>query len=333
MSMFRPSRREIMKLAAMAPAFALPALGGAGAARAQLGAPQGGNADGGNAGHFRFTLGEAKLTVLSDGYFSLPTSGLGVNADPEEVRALLERHYLSPDEGYSHTNHLLIETGDAVVLVDVGAGSRFMPTTGRLMANLDAAGIDPDSITHVVITHAHPDHIWGIRDDFDEPLFPDAEYVIGAVEYDHWLQDDLVNQVAPEDQQFVLGAVNSLTLDGVDWRLLDDGDEVVPGVRMIATPGHTPGHMSVVLESGGQQLIALGDAMSHVVTNFVQPAWYNGFDADGAQTVATRLRLLDMAAADRIAVLGYHFPFPGVGHVLREGDSWRFLPALWQFAG
>lgn len=328
MTLFRPSRREIMKLAAIAPAFALPALGGAGAARAQLGKPAAANP-----AHFRFTLGEARLTILSDGYFSLPTSGLGVNADPDAVRAFLEQHFLSPDEGYSHTNHLLVELGEAVVLVDVGSGSRFMPTTGRLMESLAAAGVDPDSITHVVITHAHPDHIWGIRDDFDEPLFPQAEYVIGQVEYDHWMQDDLVNQVTAEEQQFVVGAVNSLSVDGVDWRLVADSEEVVPGLRMLATPGHTIGHMSVMLDSGGQQLIALSDAMSHAYTNFAHPEWYNGFDADGAQTVQTRLRLLDMAATDRIAVIGYHFPFPGVGHVLREGESWRFLPALWQFEG
>ena len=328
MTVFKPSRREMMKLAAMAPAFALPALGAATGARAQLGAPAGANAT-----HFRFTLGEARLTILSDGYFSIPPTGLGVNADPAEVSAFLERHYLPTDESYSHTNHLLIETGEAVVLVDVGSGSRFMPTTGRLIANMQAAGIDPASVTHVVITHAHPDHIWGIRDDFDEPLFPDAEYIIGAAEHAHWLQDDLVNKVAPEDQQFVLGAVNSLTLDGVEWRLLEDGDEVTPGVRMIATPGHTPGHMSVMLDSGGKQVIALGDAMSHAYTNFTHPEWFNGFDADGEQTVATRMRLLDMAATDRIAVLGYHFPDPGVGHVLREGESWRVLPALWQFEG
>ena len=100
---------------------------------------------------------------------------------------------------------------------------------------------------------------------------------------------------------------------------------------MIATPGHTPGHLSVVVESNGQQLIALGDAMSHAQASFARPEWYNGFDMDGEQTVATRKRLLDMAATDRMAVLGYHFPFPGVGHVMRDGDAYRFVPALWQF--
>ena len=321
MSLFRPSRRELLKLAAAAPAFAMPA-----AVRAELGAPEGGNP-----AHFRFTMGDIRLTIVSDGFFRLPTDGLGVNADPAEVQAFLKRHFLSPELGYSHTNHLVVETGDATVLVDVGSGNRFMETTGRLMSNLEAAGIDPFAITHVVITHAHPDHIGGIRDDFDEALIPDAEYILGEVEHDHWMQDGLVDRVAPEDQQFVLGAVNSISVDGVEWTLVGDGHEVVPGVTLIDTPGHTPGHMSLRVDSGDMSLIALGDAMSHAYTNFAHPEWYNGFDADGEQTVATRKRLLDMAAADRIAVLGYHFPFPGVGHVQKDGDAYRFVPALWQF--
>jgi glyoxylase-like metal-dependent hydrolase (beta-lactamase superfamily II) len=321
MSMFKPSRREILKLAAIAPTFALP-----GAVRAQLGAP-----DGENPAHFRFTLGDTRLTILSDGYFSLPTSGVGVNADPAEVQAFLAQHYLSPEMGYSHTNHLVIEKGDAVVLVDVGSGNRFFDTVGKLLKNMEAAGIDPSSVTHVVITHAHPDHIWGIRDDFDEAIFPDAEYFLGQAEHAYWTQDDLVNQVPPTDQQFVLGAVNSIAVEGVEWNLVSDGDEIVPGIRVIDTPGHTLGHMSVVLEDGGKQLIALGDSLSHSYLSFQRPTWYNGVDADGELTVQTRMRLLDMCAADRIAVLGYHFPFPGVGHVLREGDDFSFVPALWQF--
>ncbi|WP_319824349.1 MBL fold metallo-hydrolase [Thalassovita sp.] len=321
MTILKPSRRDILRLAAIAPAFAMPA-----AVRAQLGAPSGDNP-----AHFRFTLGDTRLTILSDGYFSLPTTGTGINADPAEVQALLTRHFLSSEMGYSHTNHLLIEKDEDVILVDVGSGSRFFDTVGRLTANMQAAGIDPASITHVVITHAHPDHIWGIRDDFDEPIFPDAQYFLGQIERDYWLQDDLVNKVEPTEQQFVLGAVNSINAEGVDWNLLADGDEVVPGVRVIHTPGHTPGHLSVVIEDGDKQLIALGDCMTHAYLNFQRPTWYNGTDHDGDQTVQTRLRLLDMCAADRIAVLGYHFPFPGVGHVLRDGDAYSFVPALWQF--
>ncbi len=321
MSLFKPTRRDLFKMAAAAPALAMPM-----AARAELGAPEGENPS-----HFRFSVGDARVTVVSDGYFRLPTSGLGVNADPEEVQAFLKRHFLSPELGYSHTNHLYVEVGDAKVLVDVGSGNRFMENAGKLMGNLEAAGIDPYAITHVVITHAHPDHIWGIRDGFDEAIIPDAEYLMGEAEHDHWMQDGLVDRVAPEDQQFVLGAVNSINVDGAEWTLVQDGHEVVPGLTMIGTPGHTPGHMALRVDSGDQSLIALGDCMSHAYTNFAHPEWYNGFDSDGEQTVATRKRLLDMCAEDRIAILGYHFPFPGVGHVQRDGDAYRFVPALWQF--
>ncbi len=321
MTLLKPTRRDLLKMAAAAPAFAMPA-----AVRAELGAPEGANP-----AHFRFSVGDARVTIVSDGYFRLPTDGLGVNADPEDVQAFLKRHFLSPDLGYSHTNHLFVEIGDARVLVDVGSGNRFMENTGKLMGNLEAAGIDPYGITHVVITHAHPDHIWGIRDGFDEAIIPDAQYLMGEAEHDYWMQDGLVDRVPAEDQQFVLGAVNSIEVDGAEWTLVQGGHEVVPGLTMIDTPGHTPGHMSLRVDSGDQSLIALGDAMTHAYTNFAHPEWYNNFDSDGEQTVATRKRLLDMAAEDRIAILGYHFPFPGVGHVQRDGDIYRFVPALWQF--
>ncbi|HKL06978.1 MAG TPA: MBL fold metallo-hydrolase, partial [Roseovarius sp.] len=266
MTLLKPTRRDLLKMAAAAPALAMPL-----AARAELGAPESGNPS-----YFRFSVGDARVTIVSDGYFRLPTDGLGVNADRDEVQAFLKRHFLSPELGYSHTNHLFVEVGDAKVLVDVGSGNRFMENTGQLMGNLEAAGIDPYEITHVVITHAHPDHIWGIRDGFDEAIIPDAEYLIGEAEHTYWMQDGLVDRVPAEDQQFVLGAVNSINVDGAEWTLVQDGHEVVPGLTMIDTPGHTPGHMSLRVDSGDQSLIALGDSMSHAYTNFAHPEWYNG---------------------------------------------------------
>ncbi|WP_167644583.1 MBL fold metallo-hydrolase [Mameliella alba] len=326
MSIFRPSRRDLLNIAALSPALALPALAASPARAQTLGAPAGANP-----AHFRFQLGEAVLTVVSDGHLEIPANGLGVNADPEEVKAFLESYFLSTETNYSHTNHLVIELGEAKVLVDVGSGNRFLPTAGKLMENLGAAGIDASEITHVVITHAHPDHVWGIRDDFDEAILPDAQFFIGGTERDFWLQDGLVNSVPTEMQQFVVGAVNSLNVDGAEWTVVGDEADIAPGIRVIDTPGHTIGHMSVVVESGGKQLIALGDSMNHAWMSTVRPEWVSNFDMDGEQTVATRKRLLDMAATDRMAVLGYHFPFPGVGHIAAEGDAYRFVPALWQW--
>ncbi len=328
MSPVAPTRRSLLKLAAIAPAFALPAPSPA-LALARLGPTLGRQAP----GFYRFTLGQARITILSDGHFTIPVSQLGVNADPGEVMAFLQAHYLSSQSAYRHTNLLFVELGAAKLLVDVGAGSRLVATTGQLMNNLAAAGIDPASITNVVITHAHPDHIWGMRDDFDEPIFPAAKYSIAAAEMDYWLQDDLVNKVRPAQQQTVLGAVNSITIDGVEWNRLVAGDEVVPGVRVMATPGHTPGHISLHVQSNGQRLIALGDSITNAYMDLAHPDWVIRRDMDPDTTVKTRRRLLDMAAAGRIAVLGYHFAFPGVGHVMRDNGNYRFIPALWQWQG
>lgn len=323
MTKLRPSRRDILKLTAAAPLFAL-----ASPSAAKTSAP---NIATQVAGVFRFSVGQANLTVISDGHFTVPTRGLAVNAGENDVMTFLEAHFLDPKVGYNHTNHVVIEINDAKILVDVGSGERFQPTTGRMLQNLEAAGIDADTITHVVLTHAHPDHIWGIRDDFDEAIFPDAEYIIGSIEYDWWMSEDRVNQVAPDMQQLVLGATNSLGAIESTITMASDGHEVVTGVRMIDTPGHTIGHMSLMVESGGDSLLVLGDAIVHPFISFEHPMWYAGIDMNGEQAVTTRRRLLDMTATDRTAILGYHFPFPGVGHVMQEGDTHRFIPALWRW--
>ncbi len=322
MTLLKPTRRQLLETACLTPLLALPAM-----ASAKILAPSTPQ----SAAFHRFRVGKAKITVVSDGNLNLPTTGLGVNVSRKDVQGFLKAHALSTTDNYSHTNLTLIELDDMKLLIDVGSGDRFQSSAGRLLDNLDAAGIDPDDITHVFITHAHPDHIWGIRDDFDEPLFPEAEYIIGSTEYDWWMQDDLANTVEKSMQQFVVGAVNSLTAEGLEWTVANDGHEIASGIRVIDTPGHTLGHMSLIIESDGQSLMVLGDSMTHAYMSFEQPAWVNGFDMDPDKTVSTRLRLLDMAATDGMAVLGYHFPFPGVGHVMKNAGEYRFLPAMWRW--
>lgn len=315
-----PTRRHLLKLAAATPVLSVP-----GIARASITAP-----DGGNTGHYRFDFGDAKVTVISDGFFTRPLSAMAVNASEEEKLAFVTEYFQSDQSYYNHTNHMYVEIGDARILVDVGSGSRAFSTTGRLISNMEAAGIDPYAVTHVVITHAHPDHILGVRDDFDEPLFPDAEYIIAAKEHAFWTQDGLVDRVGEARQSFVLAAANSINAEGLEWTLAQDGHQVVPGIHLIDTPGHTPGHMSVMLDSGGAQLLALGDALAHAYVHFLHPDWAWETDEVPEQAAATRWRLLDMAATDRITVLGYHFPFPGIGNVRRHGSQYQFIPAIWQ---
>ena len=278
-------------------------------------------------GYYDFALGDANLTVISGGHMNLPTSMLGNNADPLEVKAMLENAGLDATTNTAALNHVVIRKNDATILVDAGGGARWMTdTANQTMKNLEAAGIDPSSITHVALTHAHPDHIWGVRDDFDEPFLPDAAYLLGAAEMDYWKQDGLVDQVAQEDQQFVLGAVNSIeTIEPILERVSND-HEITTGVRMIDTPGHTPGHMSLIVDTDQGALLVTGDAMTHVIMNFLHPQWTQSADIDGEQTIATRMKLLDMAVADKMMVLGYHFPFPGLGYVEKSADQYQFSP-------
>lgn len=322
MPILRPSRRDILKMSAVAPAFALSA-----PTFASTSAP----ANGQSAGYFKFTLGAAKLTVVSDGHFTTSARDIGINADEAEIAAFMVAHFQDASTHYEHTNHVVIDLGDNKVLVDVGSGNRFLPTTGRMLENLAASGIGEDEITHVALTHAHPDHIWGIRDDFDEAIFPDAEYLIGKTEFDWWMTDDRVNQVEASDQSMVLGAVNSLTAAQPQLNIVSDDHEIVSGVRMIATPGHTMGHMSLIVESEGQSLLITGDSIRDPYVSFERPDWVAKIDMDPELSVKTRKSLLDKAAADRMSVLSYHFPFPGVGHVIKDNEAYRFIPALWKW--
>lgn len=284
-----------------------------------------------NAGWQRFSLGAFEITIVSDGNLLVPTDVVGSNVERAEVTAFLESRHLDLETNFSHTNHVLVDTGQAKILVDVGSGERFQPTSGRLSPNLEAAGIEAADITHVALTHAHPDHVWGMLDEFDEARFPDAAYFIGAAEFDWWTGDDRVSSVPEIMQAMVVGARNALMPVAEQTAMAKHGTEIVQGITMIDTPGHTLGHMGVMVESEGHRLMVVGDAINHVYASFEHPDWHSGFDLDKAQAVATRRRLLDMAATDRIAIAGYHLPFPGVGHVIKRGDAYQFLPEMWRW--
>jgi glyoxylase-like metal-dependent hydrolase (beta-lactamase superfamily II) len=318
-----PSRRDLLRMAALAPALALTSpLRALAAVSAQ------------NAGWFRFTLGDAEVTIVSDGHLTTPANLLGVNADPEEVKAFLRARYLDPEVNYAHTNHVIVRSAGRTVLTDVGSGEKFQPTAGKLVANMIAAGIAPGDVTDVALTHAHPDHVWGALDDFDEPRIPEATHHIGAAEYDWWMKDDRFDTVPQGMQAFVAGAQNALRpmADLDRLAMIAPGTEVAPGMTMIDTPGHTFGHMSLAVESAGKKMLVIGDALNHGYVSIERPDWVFGFDLDGAQAVATRRRLLEMATSEEMVVVGYHFPFPGVGHLVREGAAYRFVPALWRWA-
>jgi glyoxylase-like metal-dependent hydrolase (beta-lactamase superfamily II) len=226
------------------------------------------------------------------------------------------------------TNVTLIRTGDQLVLIDAGSGPNFQPTAGKLTENLEAAGIDPATITKVIFTHGHADHLWGAIDDFDEgERFPNASYVIAADEWDFWTDPDTPSRVPDWLKGMAMGSARILKLIEEKVERRKGGETIAPGLTYVATPGHTPGHMAVMLESGNERLLVGGDVLNNTPVSFARPEWRVGSDYDRDQGAATRKALLAQLADDRIPLIGFHLAWPGHGIVERHAGAYRFVPA------
>ncbi|MBO6852646.1 MAG: MBL fold metallo-hydrolase [Marivivens sp.] len=277
--------------------------------------------------HAQAMIGDLQIDTLSDGNLVLPKSfALGTHTEAE-VQPILEAHGLSAEQLTPDCNVTLLQAGDRKVLFDVGAGANFMPSAGKLIDALYDLDVYPEEITDVIFTHAHPDHLWGVLDDFDDLLLPEAQYRIGRVERDYWLDPATPDTISPERLSFVAGAIRYL--GAIEDRLItfEDGDEVVPGVTARASFGHTPGHMSFEIESGGESLLVVGDAIGNHHLAFERPDWASASDHDAETGAATRVALLDALAASGKPIIGYHLPFPGIGRAERAGDAFRFVAA------
>jgi len=272
----------------------------------------------------RLAVGAFELTVVSDGHLVLPTSFLAPDVPETDRAAILAESGETGAEFSSPTNCTLIRAGRELILVDTGSGPHFMPSAGKLADNLAAAGIDRDAITLVVYTHGHPDHLWGVVDDFDEPVFAKARYVVAAAEWDFWHGANALSGLPPERAGFVTGARRSFAHIKDKVRMVKPGDDVVSGVRVLATPGHTQGHVSLEVGDG---LVIGGDALTHPLISFRHPEWRPQSDHVPDLAAATRARLLDRLATDRTRLIGFHLPWPGVGYVERKDRAYRFVAA------
>lgn len=274
----------------------------------------------------RFNLGAMKLTVLSDGSFTMPFSYLLPSADRREVDALLASRNLGTEFVEVPTNVVVVENGTDTMLIDAGAGGHFIPTLGKLPDRLAEAGIAREAITKIVFTHAHADHLWGVIDDFDEANnFPNATYLIGSAEWDFWINRETAERVPERFRGMAAGSRRRLKIIESKVQPRKAGVELAPGVTYIDAAGHTPGHMCVLLTSGQDRLVVGGDALNHALVSFEKPMWRWGSDLEPDKAAATRQRLLDMLATDRIGLLAYHIPYPGKGRVERMSSGYRFV--------
>lgn len=270
-----------------------------------------------------FAFDDKELTVLSDGRLTLPLNVLAPAATPEQLADIARRLSWTSGNAEPQANIALIRAGDDLILVDNGSGSGFQPTAGKLAENMKAAGIDPASVTKVVFTHAHPDHIWGTLAG-DRLLCPEAAYYLGAAEHDFWMNPDIFNQLPAELHDFAKGAQRDIGAVKDRLTLVKAGDAIIPGVEVIDTPGHTPGHISLVVE-GGDGLIVTGDVTPNEIISLEHPDWAFGFDAMPDVAIQSRKALVDRAAVDGMQMLGYHWTYPGVGKAEKAGEAWRFV--------
>jgi glyoxylase-like metal-dependent hydrolase (beta-lactamase superfamily II) len=282
---------------------------------------------------YALRVGDIDALVVSDGVFALPATVMSINADPAARTAWLDENFL-PDTFDWALNAFVVRSGGRTILIDAGLGAEFpdFPRAGHLAQRLEGAGIDLASVTDVVLTHMHMDHVGGLLvDGVKDRLRPDLRIHVAAAEVEFWAAPDFSHASMPPPIPDVLQSTAKRFLNEYhnQMRPFEEEHEVAPGVLVTRTGGHTPGHSVVRLASGGDRLMFAGDALFPVA--FEHPDWHNGFEHDPEEAARVRVRLVQELAATREALVATHLPFPSVCHVAVAGDAFRWVPAVWEY--
>ncbi len=270
-------------------------------------------------------MGDLSLLSLSDGNLVLPAAFFFDALPQDELAEILKSHGISGDQLEPPCNITLLQSGENTVLFDVGSGAGFMPSAGALLDSMEAADMSPDDVTHVVFTHAHPDHLWGVLDDFDDPVFANADYLIGQAEWAYWRDPNTVDTIGEARASFAVGAARRLEAIEDRVRFISAEEEILPGVAALASHGHTPGHLAFEVRSGSEAVLIGGDAIGNHHVAFARPDWPSGADQDPELGAKTRQMLLDKLAHEQITLIGFHLPEGGIGRVERADGAYRFV--------
>jgi glyoxylase-like metal-dependent hydrolase (beta-lactamase superfamily II) len=313
------TRRELLTGAAAGlTSAALPRVASAKALMANTQAPS----------FYRFKVGSFEATVVSDGplHMGEPAAGVFSDVSKEQMLKELNDNFLPTDTVQLEQNALVINTGERVILFDTGVGTAktFGPDSGRLIASLKAASLDPKDVDAIVLTHAHPDHCWGLMADDGSRNFPNAQIYMAQADLDFWTDEGKLTH--PQLKDFIAGTRKHLLPNRDRIVLVRDGQEFLPGIQAMAAPGHTVGHTVYLITSQGKTLCNAGDIAHHHTIVVENPRREFAYDTDGKQAVTSRLRVFDMLASQRVAAVTYHFPWPGLGHIGKQGDGYRYFP-------
>jgi glyoxylase-like metal-dependent hydrolase (beta-lactamase superfamily II) len=287
-------------------------------------------------GFYRYKVGTYECTSINDGARSFPMPDKWVtNVPKEEALTASDAAYMPKGMVTVPFNPQVINTGSKLILIDTGNGiGNFEPTkgaVGRTLQNLAAAGIDAKKIDVVLLSHLHPDHTNGIRAADGSMAFPNAEIMVPSVDWAFWMSDENASKAESNAMMKNYFANVKKTFAGIETKVTkyDWGKEVVPGITSISTPGHTPGHTSFWITSGNSKILIQSDVTNIPEFFLRNPDWHVAYDVDGDLAQATRHKFYDMAAAEKATVVGFHFTFPCIGHVEKDGTKYRLIPSAW----
>jgi glyoxylase-like metal-dependent hydrolase (beta-lactamase superfamily II) len=288
------------------------------------------------AGFFTFGVGGAQVSVVSDGAFVMQPAQVFPEVPKRELEEAAKAAHLSPDAYPGQVNVLLVRRGNDVILIDTGCGRGYSPTTGFLLPNLARAGVRPSDVTHVILTHAHPDHVGGLRDEQGRPTFGRAKVYVNRDEHDFWTSPDprMPGTLAPASMQAQVIKIATAAFAGIreSLELVKPDDTIAGLVKVIDARGHTPGHIALRIgTTAGDSVLHLGDALFVPPLQLKHPEWHALFDADPVLAATARRRLFDLVAEEQMLVCPAHAPFPAVGYIDREADAYRWTPKVWQW--
>jgi glyoxylase-like metal-dependent hydrolase (beta-lactamase superfamily II) len=325
------SRRHLLTGAVAAGAVTALTSSGVSTARAAV-PPAGGQAP----GFYRYKVGSYECTSINDGARSFPMpDGFVKNVPKEKALAEAEASYMPKGMVTVPFNPQLVNTGSKLVLIDTGNGiANFEPTkgaVGRTLQNLAAAGVDPKSIDVVLLSHLHPDHTNGIRAADGSMAFPNAEIMVPAVDWAFWTSDENTSKAQSNEMMKNYFANVKKTFAGIESKVTkyEWGKEVAPGITSISAPGHTPGHTAFAIASGNSKILIQSDVTNIPEFFLRNPDWHVAYDVEPEVAQKTRHKFYDMAAAEKATVVGFHFTFPSIGHVEKNGAGYRLVPAAW----
>ena len=274
-------------------------------------------------GFVTYKVGGADVTALYDGIWEKPHDPAFIaNASVDDVKDAMTKAGLPADFVSIPFTVVVVRSGGKTVLCDCGTGGQVQPTAGKMMANMKAAGIDPATIDTILISHCHPDHIFGLMEkDTNKPVFPNAEIVISDVEYKFWTDPAVIDRL-PEARKGLARRIQAVFPTWKNIRQVSGEPEVAPGIRFVSAPGHTPGHRAFHLASGASELMISNDTAYVPALVVANPGWHGQYDQDAATAEASRRKMLDRVIADKVMICGYHFPFPGAGTVTKDGAGY-----------